>query len=208
MSTTISPSSLDLVNFIMLVHLSGATSSPSSAHFVLRKCAEDKKEQFCCNTIEELLHWFYADHCLLSTKTEEEAVLLNYKLFSIFSKGGFVLTKWVSNSPAMMEVILQHQRANIDLDWAPLSVERVLGIRWSTQSDASKSKVVVQDGPLTRQDGPLTRQERESLCHHFSLGPPRNPQAHLPALESSCRRLAGSNSAGMTPNHHQLHRYG
>lgn len=92
----------------------------------------------------------------------------------------------------MVEAILQHQRANIDLDWEPLSVERVLGIRWCTQSDASKSKVVVQDGPLTRQ-------ERES---------PRNPQSHLPALESSCRRLAGSSSAGMTPAHHQLHRYG
>lgn len=50
------------------------------------------------------------DHCLVLTKTEEEAVLLNYELFSIFFKGGFMLTKWMSNSRAVMEAIVEDQR--------------------------------------------------------------------------------------------------
>lgn len=83
----------DLVDFRMLVHLFGATSSPRCANFTLSNCAEDNEEQFCRETIEKLLHCFYVDDCLVSTANEEEAVVLYHDLVSICAKGGFKLTK-------------------------------------------------------------------------------------------------------------------
>lgn len=95
----------ELVDFRMMVHLFGATSSPSCANFALRKCAEDNKGQFCQETIEKLLHCFYVDDCLVSTASEEEAVALHQDLVSICSKGGFKLTKWMSNRRPVIATI-------------------------------------------------------------------------------------------------------
>lgn len=55
----------------------------------------------------------------------------------------------------------------MDLDYDLLSVEHsipssLLGMLWSTQSNASKLKIVVQDGPLARE-------KRDSFCHQFDL---------------------------------------
>lgn len=124
------------------------------ANFALRKCAEDNEEQFCRETIEKLLHCFYVDDCLVSTASEEEAVVLYHDLVSICSKGGFKLTKWMSNSRAVMAAIPEDQRAkgikDLDLEHNLLPVERVLGVQWCIQSDAFKFKIMVQDRPLTR----------------------------------------------------------
>ncbi|KAK0132610.1 Zinc finger MYM-type protein 1 [Merluccius polli] len=153
----------DLVDFRMLVHLFGATSSPSCANFALRPVCElyhgnvlrtMKTTQFCRETIEKLLHCFYVDDCLVSTSSEEEAVALYQDLVCICAKGGFKLTKWMSNRCAVMAAIPENQRAkgikNLDLDHNLLPVERVLGVQWCIQSDDFKFKIVVQDRPLTR----------------------------------------------------------
>lgn len=144
----------DLVDFRMLVHLFGAASSPSCANFALRKCAKDNEGQFCQETIERILHCFYVDDCLVSTASEEEAVALYHDLVSVCAKGGFKLTKWISNSRAVMAAIPEDQRAkgmkDLDLDHDLLPVERVLGVQWCLQSDAFKFKILVQDRPLTR----------------------------------------------------------
>lgn len=125
----------DLVDFRMLVHPFGATSSPSCANFALRECTEDNEEQFCWETIEKLLHCFYVDDCLVSTASEEEAVVLYHDLVCICAKGGFKLTKWMSNRRAVMAAIPEDQRArgkqqDLDLDHDLLPVERVLGVQW------------------------------------------------------------------------------
>ena len=144
----------DLVDYRMLVHLFGATSSPSCANFALRQCAEDNEKQFCRETIEKLLHCFYVDDCLVLISSEEEAVALYQDLVCICAKGGFKLTKWMSNRRAVMAAIPENQRAkgikNLDLDHNLLPVERVLGVQWCIQSDDFKFKIVVQDRPLMR----------------------------------------------------------
>ncbi len=83
----------------MKVHLFGATSSPSCANFALRKCAEDYGHHYGEETVDKLLHCFYVDDCLVSVATEKEAVLLYRNLVSLCSKGGFSLTKRLSNRP-------------------------------------------------------------------------------------------------------------
>lgn len=89
----------NLVEHRMVAHLFGATSSPSFASFALRKCAEDNQEQFSPNVIDTVLQNFYVDDCFASVASEEEAIALYQDLRAICAKGGFQLTKWISNRP-------------------------------------------------------------------------------------------------------------
>ncbi len=82
----------------MTVHLFGATSSPSCANFALRKCAEDNKDFFSQQVFETIMYNFYVDDCLASVASEQEAISLYKDLTTICTKGGFHLTKWISNN--------------------------------------------------------------------------------------------------------------
>ncbi|GAA6087285.1 uncharacterized protein LOC112138581 [Tachysurus ichikawai] len=117
--------SQDPTDFRMLVHLFGATSSPSCANFALRKCAEDHKEEFDKETVDTILHSFYVDDCLVSVATVEQAMTLYQELVSICAKGGFRLTKWMSNRREVMAVIPEDQRAKTAKD---LNIDRGISI--------------------------------------------------------------------------------
>ena len=83
--------------FQMLVHLFGATSSPSCANFALRKTAEDNRKDFDLSVIETVNRNFYVDDCLKSVATIESALHFVNELPRLLQRGGFNLTKWVSN---------------------------------------------------------------------------------------------------------------
>ena len=143
-----------MVEYRMVVHLFGATSSPSCANFALRKCAEDNKQLFSQQAYETIMHSFYVDDCLASVASENEAVSLYQDLVTLCAKGGFRLTKWLSNSRRVLAVIPEEERAkevkDLDLDNDILPVERALGVRWCVQSDTFKFSITLQDKPLTR----------------------------------------------------------
>lgn len=146
--------SQNMVEYRMTVHLFGAASSPSCANFALRKCAEDNTGQFSPQTINTILNNFYVDDCLASAASEEDAIALFYELRAICSKGGFVLTKWISNSRHVLAAIPEPERAkemkDLDLDHDKLPVERMLGVQWCVQSDVFKFKIILKNRPLTR----------------------------------------------------------
>ena len=146
--------SQNMVEYRMTVHLFGATSSPSCANFSVRKCAEDNINQFSAQAVNTIMNNFYVDDCLASTATEEDAIALYHELRSICHKGGFLLTKWMSNSRQVLAAIPETERAkevkNLDLDHDDLPVERVLGVQWCVQSDVFKFKILLKDRPLTR----------------------------------------------------------
>ncbi|XP_038061120.1 uncharacterized protein LOC119731907 [Patiria miniata] len=108
----------------MLVHLFGATSSPSCAGFCLRKTAEDNRENFDKETVTTVRENFYVDDCLVSTKTESEAIRLASQLIQLLAKGGFRLTKW--------------------------ALERTLGVRWDVEADQFGFEAAVKCKPATR----------------------------------------------------------
>ncbi len=60
----------------MLVHLFGATSSPSCSCYALRRTAEDAINSSTPEAAQTLLRNFYVDDCLKSVATEEQAVIL------------------------------------------------------------------------------------------------------------------------------------
>ena len=81
----------------MRVHLFGGASSPSCANFALKKTAKDNEEDFSPNVIETVERNFYVDDCLKSVREEDEAVDHARQLRELLARGGFKLTKWLSN---------------------------------------------------------------------------------------------------------------
>ena len=136
----------------MRVHLFGGASSPSCANFALKKTAKDNEADFGPEVIETVERNFYVDDCLKSVREEEEAVILARKLRELLARGGFKLTKWLSNSKKVIESLPESERASIvkNLDFNSWSVERALGVQWNISSDTFGFKIVIKDRPATR----------------------------------------------------------
>lgn len=116
----------------MKVHLFGAISSPSCSSYALRKLVEDYKDCFPNKVLNTILHNFYVDDCLTSVHTEEEALHMVKDLIAVCSKGGFQLSKWMSNSRKVLASIpeehLSKSTKDLNLDKDNLPVERALGL--------------------------------------------------------------------------------
>ena len=140
----------------MLVHLFGAVSSPSCANFALRETAKDNKNMFHPSIISTVENNFYVDDCLKSLPSEQDAVQLVKELTSLCQKGGFRLTKWISNSRTVLMHIPKEDRARevreLDLDRDKLPVERALGLLWSVEDDMFKFNIVLKEKPHTRRN--------------------------------------------------------
>ncbi len=127
-----------LEEYRMLVHPFGAVSSPSCANFALRKIAEDVIDERP-KVADAIRSDFYVDDMLKSFPSEPEAIEVSLDIKETLKKGGFRLTKWVSNSRRLLEVMPQEDRSNetksLDLDQDALPVERALGIKWDAETD-------------------------------------------------------------------------
>ena len=70
------------------------------------------------------------------------------------SLGGFKLTKWISNSRAVLASIPDEDEAkqvnNLDLDRDKLPHERALGLYWDIENDIFSFRVTVNNKTLTR----------------------------------------------------------
>lgn len=138
--------------FMMTAHLFGGVSSPSCANFALRKTAEDNKASFDSEVIHTVYRNFYVDDCLKSVRSECDAVNLVKNLMELLKRGGFHLTKWLSNSREVVESIPESERAmsvkNLDFGKAP--IERALGVQWNVSSDTFGFSIIIKDRPATR----------------------------------------------------------
>ena len=136
----------------MLVHVFGATSSPSCTSVCLKKTAEDNKDKFPMDIVQTVNRNFYVDDCLKSMSTSDDARRLVSQLSKLLSMGGFHLTKWVSNDREVLASIPQCERAKsvVNLDLEDLPIERTLGAQWNIETDEFGFKVVAKDKPLTR----------------------------------------------------------
>ena len=135
----------------MMVHLFGATSSPSCANFGLRRTAEDNQQEFSKEAVNSVKDNFYVDDCLSSVSSQNKAIVLVDELRQLLSKGGFRLTKWIFNSRKVIDSIPTSERAGSvkDLLLDQLPIERALGVRWDVESDTFGFKISVKDSPFT-----------------------------------------------------------
>ena len=122
----------------MKVYPFGAVCSPSCANLALRKTAEDNKSEYQTKASDAVFNNFYVDDCLISTANEEEAISLILQLSDLLQKGGFNITKWVSNSNRVLQTVPKADRA-AKSDSLRLPTQnpdaRALGLLWSTQTD-------------------------------------------------------------------------
>lgn len=144
----------DPKTFQMLVHIFGATSSPSVCGYALRRTAADNSKNFSPETIDAVLRDFYVDDLLKSFKTTGQAVQITKELQELLAKGGFELTKVMSNEREVLNAFPLDHRApavkNLDLKLDSLPMDRALGIHWDVEADTFNLVVSNKLQPETR----------------------------------------------------------
>ena len=136
----------------MNVHIFGAKSSPTCAQYALRRAASDVSDNFTRSAIETVLRDFYVDDLLTSQPNVEQATSLALELIELLKTSGFRLTKWASNSRQVLSALPSTElaKADIDLDLDEMPVQRILGMRWDTNTDEFTFRTVKTDAPLTK----------------------------------------------------------
>ena len=136
----------------MLVHLFGATSSPSSAAFSLRQTAHDYGSKFDPDISNVMHHNFYVNDCLCSVSSVKEGIKIVTQLPQLLQKSGFHLTKWSSNNSSVLQAVPSPERStlllNLDLD--NNSIEQVLGVGWNIKKDVFEFRANIPPHCLNR----------------------------------------------------------
>ncbi|XP_028403950.1 uncharacterized protein LOC114526541 [Dendronephthya gigantea] len=140
--------------YCMTVHLFGAASSPDCANYALKRMADDNEDQLGTKAADTLRRNFYVDDSLKSTPTVDETVGLVKDVQEMCCKGGFNLTKFISNSVEVNQSIPLKDRAKnikeLELGQDRLPIERTLGVLWCVESDSLKFRIELKDVPCTR----------------------------------------------------------
>ena len=126
-----------------------AMSSPTSANYCLKKTAIDNKATCSEEAVSTILRDFYMDDLLKSLPSEDETAQPALQLIELLSRGGFRLTKFMTNSRNVLaqlppEDILSSPEISqpFDLDLDSLPVEKALGVLWNVEQDTLEIKVV------------------------------------------------------------------
>lgn len=124
----------------MLVLLVGATSSPCCASFALKKAAKDFGNDFDAQTVDTVNHNFYVDDCLTSVATVPDASQLANQLVQLLAKGGFHLTKWISNCREVLEEIPSSERSRPLPAWNERTC--LLTVHWAPSGTWKQTRLV------------------------------------------------------------------
>ena len=125
-------------------HIFGAKDSPTCANYALQRTARDHEKEYpdAAKTVHEK---FYMDDYLDSMESPDEALKRSRDLVKLLSKGGFKLTKFISNVPGLLEE-LEDQSVESVPKVIGASMEEssshVLGLKW----DHTKDTLVVSRG--------------------------------------------------------------
>ncbi|XP_043238930.1 uncharacterized protein LOC122390257 [Amphibalanus amphitrite] len=136
----------------MNVVIFGAKSSPSTATYVLRRCAEDGRDKHP-RAADKIVSRFYMDDYLDSVDTEREGRELVNSLNSLLSAGGFHLTKWTSTSDVVLKDVAPEDKCEESRDLDLTGENRwmkTLGVHWCAQDDQFRFKVKKVDSGNTK----------------------------------------------------------
>ena len=125
------PSS-EIETFQYTRHIFGAKSSPTCANFVVQQTARDNVKSFPVAS-KAVFTSFYVDDFLQSVPCESDAVVLASQLVNMLTKGGFNLTKFVTNS---LEVYKSLEKdVTFAEPFSEMEVTTILGIQWDLKND-------------------------------------------------------------------------
>ena len=122
-----------IVHYRMTRHLFGGIWSGSAATFALRRTVADYggTDVLIDDTV---LNSFYVDDCLRSVTNVSDAIHIVNGVKSLLQKGGFKLTKFVTNDKCLLSSIPECDRAK-ECNLTDGSSSKALGIRWDFSSD-------------------------------------------------------------------------
>jgi hypothetical protein len=90
---------------------------------------------------------FYVDDCLSGAANQESAMMLRQQLNDLFSRGGFLLRKWNSNDPSVLQSIPEELRDSSiiqsisDFD----KYTKTVGLEWNVCTD--QFRITITDLP-------------------------------------------------------------
>ena len=142
-------------------HIFGSKDSPTCANYALQQTARDNRIQFreAANSVENL---FNMDDYLESSPTVEEATKKAQDLVEMLAKGGFKLTKFVSNVPRLVNSVdpnSQPTKSTEKVLATDQETSHVLGWKWNHSRDT----LVVSRGTTPDLNRPVTQRVVLSL---------------------------------------------
>ncbi|XP_055605853.1 uncharacterized protein LOC129754023 [Uranotaenia lowii] len=131
----------------------GTKPAPFLATRALKQLAMDEKEHYS-RAAQVLQTDVYMDDVITGADSKEEAIMLRQELDAIMKSGGFLLRKWASNCPEVLDGISEENLAikeseEILLD--PDPTVTTLGLVWRPKSDILKLKFQIPRLELTEQ---------------------------------------------------------
>lgn len=96
--------------------------------------------------------YVYVDDLLKSVDSISEGIKLTPEIESLYSKGGFNVTKFVSTHPEILQNLSEEKRsANKDISIDGIgTIERALGVVWCLANDCLTYCLQLKDSPSTR----------------------------------------------------------
>ena len=142
----------------MCVHAFGKLDSPCVVNYTLKKTATDQKAKYNYNIIDAVHKNFYMDDYLGSYRNIDFAKETVANVMKVLSEGGFRLTKWISNSNSLFEVLLKSEKAKSSIKDNSMKneTEKILGIIWNYKKDILNVKHSNKSYPNTKR-GILSR---------------------------------------------------
>ena len=117
-------------------HIFGAKSSPTCANDALQQVARDNAQE-SPQTTKLIMRNFYMDDFVNSVPSAEQAIEIYKLLRAMLAKGGFHLTKWISNCEQTMTSIDQDDKspASSKTFQAEPTFPSILGLQWNVDAD-------------------------------------------------------------------------
>ena len=138
----------------MAVRLFSGVWSARCANYGLQRTAKDNSDDFDPEVARSVEKNFYVDDYLKSVESHEKAISLVDQLRNLLAQGGFNLTKWVTNSRAVLKTIPGQLRASgvrdLDLGGEVLPVERALGVCSNIETDEFVFRTQLKRKPPTQ----------------------------------------------------------
>ncbi|XP_053699198.1 uncharacterized protein LOC128746181 [Sabethes cyaneus] len=132
--------------YIRIFELQTVTYGTASAPYLATKCLKRLAELDGSKFPEAariLAEDFYVDDMMSGTESIEEGVRLCADMQALLTGGGFILRKWSSNCPAILEQIpdeFKDDRTSFELDESSATI-KTLGLIWEPRLDCFKFKI-------------------------------------------------------------------
>ncbi|XP_053698795.1 uncharacterized protein LOC128745743 [Sabethes cyaneus] len=155
--------------FCMLGLQFGVSCAPSIAQYVKIANARQFEKDYPA-AVRAIVDQHYVDDMLVSVESAQEAVKIAQDVKKIHARTGFEMRHWISNCPAVLEVLHERTTEEKDLNMTEgLSTKKVLGMWWNTTTDCFTFKVSPRYDPelMSGQRKPTKREVLRTLMMIF-----------------------------------------